>query len=508
MSSIAEFEPTDQVVSIVPGVNMLRVLSHLNYKAWFALAEFVDNAVQSHTDLQLAQVLHIDIDIDGGAESQIIIRDDAGGIRRQDFGRAFKPASAPPNPTGLSEFGMGMKSAAYWFADRWQVVTSSPNDPLAYSVEFDVEEITANDSETVRVSASPVDDKAHFTEIRLKGVRHLPVGRTVGKIKDHLRDIYREYIDAGSLVLRVNGQQLRHEYPDVLSAPIFSNLDGPLIHWRLDLDFEFGGGKRATGFVALRDPGSTKNTGLSLFRRGRIIQGSADEGYKPGALFGGGNSYESQRLFGDLHLHGFGVSHTKDGFQWDGAEDEFIGRLKELVDSPELPLLKQARGFRKFEYGRTARRLVQEAIANTGDAVESKLRNALPDIIASASLEGEFAGDDLDQFPAVSKSIQFKFEGVDWVVDIGSSTAMSPDSWYSRSIDRSWQAVHLEVQLNMSHPFIIRFCQRDAESLEAVTRLAVSLAVGEVSSRFAGVTEAPSVISAVNSVVSKVLSGE
>ena len=34
-------------VPINPGVSVLGVLKHLNYKEWFAIAEFVDNAVQS-----------------------------------------------------------------------------------------------------------------------------------------------------------------------------------------------------------------------------------------------------------------------------------------------------------------------------------------------------------------------------------------------------------------------------------------------------------------------------
>ncbi|MCU0731782.1 MAG: hypothetical protein MUE84_09345, partial [Hyphomonas sp.] len=34
-------------VNIRPGVNVLSVLPHLNYKAWYALAEFVDNSIQS-----------------------------------------------------------------------------------------------------------------------------------------------------------------------------------------------------------------------------------------------------------------------------------------------------------------------------------------------------------------------------------------------------------------------------------------------------------------------------
>jgi hypothetical protein len=35
-------------VSIRPGVGILSVLRHLNYKPWFAMAEFVDNSLQSY----------------------------------------------------------------------------------------------------------------------------------------------------------------------------------------------------------------------------------------------------------------------------------------------------------------------------------------------------------------------------------------------------------------------------------------------------------------------------
>lgn len=34
-------------IEIRPEVTILSVLRHLNYKAWFALAEFIDNALQS-----------------------------------------------------------------------------------------------------------------------------------------------------------------------------------------------------------------------------------------------------------------------------------------------------------------------------------------------------------------------------------------------------------------------------------------------------------------------------
>jgi len=105
-------------VNIRPGVNVLSVLPHLNYKAWYALAEFVDNSIQSgisrRKDLEATSggsyVLRVDITFDAD-DSRIVVFDNAAGIASSDYQRAFRPAEIPPDATGLSEFGMGMKSA-------------------------------------------------------------------------------------------------------------------------------------------------------------------------------------------------------------------------------------------------------------------------------------------------------------------------------------------------------------------------------------------------------------
>ena len=47
--SLSTAAPIEKV-SIRPGVSVLSVLRHLNYKPWFALAEFVDNGVQSSVE--------------------------------------------------------------------------------------------------------------------------------------------------------------------------------------------------------------------------------------------------------------------------------------------------------------------------------------------------------------------------------------------------------------------------------------------------------------------------
>jgi hypothetical protein len=492
---------------------MLRVLSHLNYKPWFALGEFVDNAIQSYlADPELSSI-EIRVDIDATATSQIVIRDNSSGIARIDFDRAFKPAIAPPDASGLSEFGMGMKSAAYWFSDAWSVVTSSAGVDRAYAVDFDIDTITENELDTVAVSSSPAPVADHFTEVKLTKVRHVPVGRTVGKIKDHLRDIYRNFIESGAVTLIVNGEVLEHKYPIVLQAPHFADSAGEVVFWRVEFDFEVAPSRRAYGFAAIRDPGSTKNTGLSLFRRGRIIQGSGDEGYMPTAIFGSGNSYESQRIFGDVHLEGFGVSHTKDGLQWDGLEDHFLEKLREVLDGEERPLLRQAKHFRKFEFSRAARRNLQAVIERTAHDV-GRLESDLESIVGIPDLHGASREPEFDvsseplSNPVASRTVTFEQLGLNWTVIVESTSSLSPSEWFTRSINKTSDDITIRVQLNMSHPFVIRFCQRESESLEAVTRLAVALSVGETLARLSGTNTASAALAAVNSVITKTFSGE
>ena len=123
---------TDRV-NIRPEVSILSVLKHLNYRPWFALAEFVDNAIQSFVSNRDALIaangpgamLRVAVELDTSAPGRMIVRDNAAGIAERDYARAFKPAEVPPDRTGLSEFGMGMKSAACWLANEWTVRTTA-----------------------------------------------------------------------------------------------------------------------------------------------------------------------------------------------------------------------------------------------------------------------------------------------------------------------------------------------------------------------------------------------
>jgi hypothetical protein len=153
-------------VNIRPEVTILSVLQHLNYKPWFALAEFVDNSLASFLrNRDGLKVLHgkdfklrveIEMSPDAGA---IVVRDNAAGISRMDFPRAFRPAELPPDRTGLCEFGMGMKSAACWFASQWRVRTKALGEPEERVVYFDIGDIVKKKREHLEVVETPANPK-------------------------------------------------------------------------------------------------------------------------------------------------------------------------------------------------------------------------------------------------------------------------------------------------------------------------------------------------------------
>lgn len=191
---------SNETVDIQPEVGMYAAFARLNYKPWFALGEFVDNAIQSYlANSKALKKLHgelpqleITIAID---RDQIVITDTAAGICWDDFPRAFTPAQPPPDATGLSEFGLGMKAAASWFCNKWSVRTSALGESCERTVELDIKKIVKNGIRDIPVWKKNVSEKDHYTELTLSDLRREPKGRTLTKIKDHLTSIYRRFLD-------------------------------------------------------------------------------------------------------------------------------------------------------------------------------------------------------------------------------------------------------------------------------------------------------------------------
>lgn len=513
-------ERAEEHVNIRPEVSILSVLKHLNYKPWFAIAEFVDNAIQSFLSNRDAVAavdgpapkLKVAIEMDGTAEGRIVIRDNAAGIAERDYARAFKPAEAPPDRTGLSEFGMGMKSAACWLASQWSVRTTAIGEAVERTVAFDVSAIIQHHLEEVAIQTRDVAAPAHYTEIILSGIHKMPQGRTIGKMKEHLGSIYRVFLRNGTLELTWDGEALTYDEPPVLSAPFYRTPTADPVVWRKEIDFDFGAGQRAWGFAALRERASVSSAGFALFRRSRLIQGSGDEGYRPEAIFGKSNSYRFQRLFGELHLEGFQVSHTKDGFRWEEYEETFLELLHEHLNAEPMPLLTQAEEHR----ARPSRGSFTVGARAAVDRTAGVIEHDVPQII-ERQIE---AGPDTAPPPAAlppaaslasERVIDVELRSQPWRIIIELTTDPAIGDWVSISdrpmqTDGGVQRRCVAVRLSLAHPFTDRFGGTDVARIEPLLRLAAAIGLAETAAREAGVQMAGTFRRNINELLREALS--
>lgn len=478
---------------------MLSVLRHLNYKPWFAIAEFIDNAVQSYVSNRDALIalhgpdykLKVDIRLETTGPGLIVITDNAAGISAADFPRAFRAAQVPTDRSGLSEFGMGMKSAACWFAQAWTVRTKALGEAVERTITFDIRHIVDNRIESLDTTVREERNPAPYTVVTLRGLHHLPQGRTVGKIKEHLASIYRMFLRDGRLELTFNTEPLTYTSAPVLTAAPYSSPGAPVpdaqpVEWKKSINLDFGKGQRVTGFAALREVGSTPYAGFALFRRDRLIEGSHDETYRPTFIFKQTNSYPYQRLFGELHVEGFEVSHTKDGFRWEEYEDIFLEYLKTALEAAPLNLISQAENYRALP----SRKSIGARATAATDTVAKHLEEDVAPLLVDARANPAAPQTLPPSLPTIELKASERTVTLDdgsykWVVTLRTSVDPAREDWVSVAKEDPEpgdedKTRRLGIDLSLAHPFCAEFLGANSENVELFLRIAAALSISLV----------------------------
>lgn len=309
------------------GPQVIASYKRLSYTPWHALAEYIDNSTQSFTNHEddLTKIMsdkkerlyvRIAYDKDDGGLLRIV--DNASGMSRDDLECALEVSRPPVNSSGRSKYGLGMKTASCWLGNKWSIRTKKYGEDVEHSVVIDVDAISKGNTELPYTAMKVSDVTTHYTIIEITKMNHQFHGRTLGKIKEFLRSMYRLDLSSGRLLLEFRGDTLSW---DSLESKLLKLPDGS--RYRKDFSFKIGD-RPVTGWVGILAKGSRRDAGFSILQCGRVIKGWP-ESYRPTSIYGqlqGSNDLVNQRLVGEIHLDGFLVSHTKDEIIWQGPEEE------------------------------------------------------------------------------------------------------------------------------------------------------------------------------------------
>lgn len=327
------------------GLNAISNYRRMDYEIWYALAEFIDNSTQSYLnnkeslDAALAEEgeesLEVRISYDR-EQGLMRIVDNAMGMDGDELEYALQVAVPPENPVGRCRYGMGMKTAACWIGNTWTVKTKKLGRTNEYTVEVDVNRIAGGNPDLPTNVVSNVDPDQHYTIIEIRHHNREFKGRTIRKIKDYLRSMYRQDFRTGILNLFYGPEKL--EWQD-LDSRLRNNRAGEV--YKRVFEFEVNR-KKIKGWAGILDRGSRADAGFSILHCNRVVRGWPSS-WRPERIFGQNrNDLLNQRLVGEIHLDAFEVTHTKDGIQWYGDEEERVEKeldkkIKDLISIARTP---------------------------------------------------------------------------------------------------------------------------------------------------------------------------
>jgi hypothetical protein len=497
----------------------------MNYKPWFAIGEFVDNSIQSYLEHRdelrklhgATYKLKIDISFISGDVPEILVEDNAAGIFAKDIGRAFTPAARPPDRTGISQFGIGMKSAATWYSEYYTVSTSALGETVTRLVVFDIKKIVDEEIEELPIIETPKDPNLHGTRILMRNLHQgIPHGQTLGKIRAFIGSIYRDYIRSGDVQISVGGQMLSYANPEILESPYWANDKGPDSEspsrkWILPIDITLEDSwkvdqsperpkspPRIRGWMAILSVGSTKQSGAALLWKKKVVVGAGsmaqgdEDSYRPAMVFGATNSFPFQRLFGELDLSELQVTTFKDQIDWrSGQEEEFQLKLRAALDSGPEPMLRMTRNFRSTLKTPESRSFVEKSLHGTALAGREAFESALNTASQSPPMEISEMPVDPGQIEA-----QATIVAIDGQSSLRFEVIISPgETQWLKLLQSGDEWV---VQLNRAHPFMNSFASLPGADLDPVFRLALAIAIAEIRGKKAGIPYPQTIRSWVN----------
>lgn len=349
-------------IDVSPDMQFYTLLDSYPYTVKNALSEYIDNALEAYRTAKknliqnLPKILTITISI---KKNRIIINDNGTGIAESDIQRAMKPALKPKEQS-LSEFGIGMKAASFWFGQKWTLNSYPVDGTQPFSLKFDLNELLKKGLHEIPLN--PITNRNYSgVEIILENYKREIDENHAKRIWKELQETYQLFCSRKdpqpilNLILQYNDKTLEKEdfskitvTNESLIFPVCKYhkkclyVIGENIEWKKNIEFEFNN-KKVYGFISLGKKSSqTENPGLRLFRFGRLIKGTSEAHYRPTNLVGTSNKHAPSRFYAELHLDGQEISNSKGEFIFD--EYLFLDKLKNIPEV--MKFIEQAENYR------------------------------------------------------------------------------------------------------------------------------------------------------------------
>ena len=338
-------------VNVAPEMYTYLFLRSQPYGGETALAEFVDNAIQSFKDKYKAisqnnnsrTKLKVTISINSD-KKEIIIEDNAAGINRNNMQKAIRFGlryGESHRPESLSVYGMGMKSAAIWLSPKWKLETSAVGSKEKLSLSFDLEYLLKNNETSVDVRPGTESSTKHYTKIIITNCeRNLTQGYYKETVFPFLLETFHKFADV-EIEMIYDGQPIEIEEKKLdklyLTKPVPLEYNNNTWERKISLPFQDG---RVYGFIMILKKGGYKQPGIRLLRNNRIIEGTTVHRNLPESITGTMNKYGAQRIYGELHLNHCAINYQKTAF------DLNLNPLYEKLKEELKDLLKTADTYR------------------------------------------------------------------------------------------------------------------------------------------------------------------
>jgi hypothetical protein len=429
------------------------------------LAEFVDNSTQAYLDnadeldpvlVEEGGVLRVDIAY-SSADGSIVVSDNSIGMDAEVLDRAMTVGEPPPDPTGRSQYGMGLKTAACWLGDYWTVRTTRLGNPVEYTVTVDVNAVADGDMD-LPTQETEVDAKLHYTIITITQLNVSFLGRRVGKVRDYLASMYREDLRTGWLRLRWQGEVLRW---DDAGRLFLTDPDGK--EYRREVRTSVNG-KPIEGWVGVLASGGRSQAGFSIFRSGRMVRGFP-QSWRPQEVFGqeeGSNNLINQRVVGEFHFDAFPVTHTKDDILWADDEESAVElaireEIEDLLIVADRTRVRSRQGPQRGTINKVRRSIQRDAQEATAARVDLEDPVVEERLIQAADIADRYSSSEPDvDFSAVGRRLRAYFADEE-----------EPDSVFA-AISAGDSDSDIVVVANLRHPFLDEVSS--AEALDVYLR--------------------------------------